>query len=35
MDAGKVNAGQHVVFHLPYVGECHCDLERRIRSIVW
>ena len=31
---GKVNTGQRVVFRLPYVGERHCDLERRVRSVV-
>ena len=34
MDVGKVNTGQRVVFRLPYVGERHCHLERRVRSIV-
>ena len=34
LDVGKVNTGQRVVFRLPYVGGRHCDLERRIRSIV-
>ena len=31
MDVGKVNTGQRVFFRLPYVGERHCDLERRVR----
>ena len=31
---GKINTGQRVVFRLPYVGEHHCDLERRVRSVV-
>ena len=31
---GKVNTGQRVVFRLPYVGERHCDLECRVRSVV-
>ena len=34
IDDGKVNTGQRVVFRLPYVGERHCDLERRVRSVV-
>ena len=34
IDDGKVNAGQRVVFRLPYVGERHCDLERRVWSVV-
>ena len=34
MDVGKVNTDQRVVFRLPYVGERHCDSERRVRSIV-
>ena len=32
---GKINTGQRVVFCLPYVGERHCDLERRVRSVVY
>ena len=31
---GKVNTGQRVVFRLPYVGERHCNLERRVWSVV-
>ena len=34
IDDGKVNTGQRVVFRLPYVGECHCDLEHHVRSVV-
>ena len=34
IDVGKANTGQRVVFRLPYVGERHCDLERRVRSVV-
>ena len=34
IDVGKVNTGQRVVFHLPCVGERHCDLEGRVWSIV-
>ena len=34
MDVRKVNTGQRVVFHLPYVCERHCDLKRRVWSIV-
>ena len=34
MAVGKVNTGQRVAFRLPYVGERHCDLERRVPSIV-
>ena len=31
---GKVNTSQRVVFRLLYVGERHCDLERRVWSVV-
>ena len=34
IDDGKVNTGQRAVFHLPYVGEPHCDLDRRVRFVV-
>ena len=34
IDDGKVNTGQCVVFRLSYVRERHCDLERRVRSVV-
>ena len=34
IDDGKVNNGQRVVIRLPYVGERHCDLERRVRAVV-
>ena len=34
VDVGKVNTGQRVVFRLPYFGERHCDLERRVQSII-